>query len=407
MKALIKNEIKMFFSKKNIILLIASCLLIFSIFHFKYEKEYNSYSEERLEDLYFSIDNAEVWSARYTMRLQRLKDEYPGHHTTPEAELMAKVWEDHYNGLAGLRFAWENPGQNPEQNEKNIINTEKRLDRDLIEVNENSIETGISLLYRDVERDWNKRMMLWDKHEELDLKTDINPLKPTSMYLFNDSINGKSYISLLFIILMIFLNFDIWSKEFDDETIRLIFTLPHSKTKIFNTRFITRFVLSIFSIIISILLISSLGFFKYGGGIDSFSVINQKGLTAFGNFDSSNEFLQGFDIITKASKIGLYSGLLFLLFLLLIYSIITFISYASRSQQLSILISIVGVVMLTVNLLGSQEIKESAFNLIQFIDIHALLTGSLGYSWIWAISILGLSNIAMYFINIFWVNYKE
>lgn len=403
MKGLFKNEIKMFFSRKNIILIIISCIIAVLIFQVDYERQYERYPQQRLQELSEEINNATVWSARYTRRLERLIDELPGHPSTPEAKLMDQTWKSHLKNLTTLSLLWKES----EENKEKIINVEQRLDESLIEVNEMKIDTGITRLYRDVERDWNKRMMLLGESKESGLKAEINPLRPTAMYLLNDSINGRSYISLLIIVLIILFNFDIWSKDFDNETVRLIFTLPYSKTKIFNIRFITRFILSLFSVIIPILILCSIGFYKYGLGLENFTVINSQGLHAFGNFDSANEFLQAYDMVISIGKLVMYSSLIFILFLFLTYLLTNFVSYISKNQQISILISMVGIVMLAVTLLVPTDAKSSALNLLQFIDMNKLLSGDLGFSWTWALSVFALSNLFLYFVNILWVNYKE
>lgn len=403
MKGLFKNEIKMFFSRKNIILIIISCIIAVLIFQVNYERQYERYPQQRLQELSEEINNATVWSARYTRRLERLIDELPGHPSTPEAKLMDQTWKSHLKNLTTLSLLWKES----EENKEKIINVEQRLDESLIEVNEMKIDTGITRLYRDVERDWNKRMMLLGESKESGLKAEINPLRPTAMYLLNDSINGRSYISLLIIVLIILFNFDIWSKDFDNETVRLIFTLPYSKTKIFNIRFITRFILSLFSVIIPILILCSIGFYKYGSGLDNFAVINSRGLHAFGSFDSANEFLQAYDMVISIGKLVMYSSLIFILFLFLTYLLTNFVSYISKNQQISILISMVGIVMLAVTLLVPTDAKSSALNLLQFIDMNKLLSGDLGFSWTWALSVFALSNLFLYFVNILWVNYKE
>lgn len=403
MKGLFKNEIKMFFSRKNIILIIISCIIAVLIFQVNYERQYERYPQQRLQELSEEINNATVWSARYTRRLERLIDELPGHPSTPEAKLMDQTWKSHLKNLTTLSLLWKES----EENKEKIINVEQRLDESLIEVNEMKIDTGITRLYRDVERDWNKRMMLLGESKESGLKAEINPLRPTAMYLLNDSINGRSYISLLIIVLIILFNFDIWSKDFDNETVRLIFTLPYSKTKIFNIRFITRFILSLFSVIIPILILCSIGFYKYGLGLENFTVINSQGLHAFGNFDSANEFLQAYDMVISIGKLVMYSSLIFILFLFLTYLLTNFVSYISKNQQISILISMVGIVMLAVTLLVPTDAKSSALNLLQFIDMNKLLSGDLGFSWTWALSVFALSNLFLYFVNILWVNYKE
>ncbi|SCG83957.1 hypothetical protein DW1_2393 [Proteiniborus sp. DW1] len=403
MKGLFKNEIKMFYSKKNILILIISCVITVLIFQVNYERQYERYSQQRLQKLYEEVNNAKVWSARYTRRLERLIDELPGHPSTPEAELMDQTWKSHLKNLTTLSLLWKDP----EENKEKIIKVEQRIDESLIEVNEMNIETGITRLYRDVEREWNKRRMLSEKYNEVGIEAEINPLKPTAMYLLIDSLNGSSYMSLLAIVLIILFNFDIWSKDFDNETVRLIFTLPYSKTKIFNIRFITRFVLSLFSVLIPIIILCIIGFCKYGSGIDSFATINSQALYAFGSFENANEFLQAYDIVISIGKLALYSSLIFILFMFLTFSLATFVSYASKNQQISILISMVGIVMLSVSLLTPTEPKKSAINLLQFIDINKLLSGALSFSWIWALSIFILSNFILYSVNLLWVNYKE
>lgn len=403
MMGLIKNETKMFFSTKNIIILIISCIIVVFMFYKTYEKQYEEYPQKHLQKLSAQIDDAIIWVERRENRLNIMLSDYPGYPTIPIAQRDLELNKAHLKDVKTLSFLWKEP----EDNKQKIININQRIDARLKEVKEKQIDIYYSLMYMDVERDWNQRCMLSDKYKELDIEPDINPLKPTAIYLLNDSINGTSYISLLVIILIILFNFDIWSKDFDNETVRLIFTLPYSKTRIFNIRFLTRFILSLFSVTIPIMVLSCIGLYKYGLGANNFTVINSKGLSNFSRFDIANEFLQDYDVVVSLGKVAIYSSIVFVLFLLLVYLVVTFLSYTSRSQQISVLISMVGIVMISVVLLVPADTTITTFNIIRLIDINRLLSGALGLSWIWVLGILLLINTMLYFINTLYVKYKE
>lgn len=403
MKALVYNEIKLFFSKKNIFLILLSILSVLLIFKFYYVKLYKEYPSVKMEELQYEINNATVWYERYSNQFKTIYNESPEHESVPLLEFMTDIWSINLNNLNFLKILWEDSNKN----ELRIQEVNQKLDNDLVRVFENGIDVTGSNLYRANQRDWNKRMILMEEYGKDGQLPEINPNRPDAFYIINQAINGESPFSLVFIFLFILLNYDIWSLDFENETIRLIFTLPFSKKRIYLTRFFSRFLLSLCAVILCLIVLFFSGNMKFGLGLDRYGIINEKAVQTFGFFKPSGEV---FFLSDKAvSMLGhtSYTFIIFVAYVFFIYSLVQFISYISKNQMISFLVPLTGFITLMTYLLLPRDTYNSGYNVFLYLQAQKLLDGSLGIGLLLAVFTMILSSILVLGISILVLMKKE
>lgn len=403
MKILVYNEIKLFLSKKNIVITIIGIILMVVLFQFNYVKNYREYPEMYQYKLQEEIDNATVWSERVSIRLERLLKEYPGHEDTPEAELEARTWKSNLAYLQYLQRLWENS----ERNEVEIKEMEKTMDDNLIPFHEQGIEVGVTGLYKSDERDWNSRILLRNAYNSKNTKEPLIPIRPDGGYLLSDALNGISIPYLIIMMLLILWNFDIWSEDFENETARLIFTLPYSKSQIYLTRFITRFLMSLLGILICLLALFLSGYIKFGSGLERWIIVNQKGINNFKFFNLSRLELLPWDKAISIKKYILLELALFIPYILMIYTIIQFVSFISKNQMISLIIPIIALIVLSTNLFLPKESYIVGANVFLYMQIEKMFSGALGIGLPLAMVLLFIVSLVFIGLSIIVLNKRE
>ena len=403
MKRLVYNEIKLFLSKKNIVITIIGIILMVVLFQFNYVKNYREYPEMYQYKLQEEIDNATVWSERVSIRLERLLKEYPGHEDTPEAELEARTWKSNLAYLQYLQRLWENS----ERNEVEIKEMEKTMDDNLIPFHEQGIEVGVTGLYKSDERDWNSRILLRNAYNSKNTEEPLIPIRPDGGYLLSDALNGISIPYLIIMMLLILWNFNIWSADFENETARLIFTLPYSKSEIYLTRFITRFLMSLMGILICLLALFLSGYIKFGSGLERWIIVNQKGINNFKFFNLSRLELLPLDKAVSIKKYLLLELVLFIPYILMLYTIIQFVSFLSKNQMISLIMPIIGLIVLSTNLFLPKESYIVGANIFLYMQTEKMFSGALGIGLPLAVVLLFVVSSVFIGLSIMVLNKRE
>lgn len=378
MAGLWKNEIRFFFSRKNCLVLFFGLLAMTGIFWLGYEKEYRGYAESHLYEMQRTAEDVALWVQRTDYRLTELKRQYPGHEDTEEAELTARVWADYYDDLKYLIILW----QNPEDNEEKIRQVEKKIDEALFPVYEMGVDTGETGLYRQYERQWAKRNLLRAVYEE-----PLRPNRPDGVYVVSDALKGNSVAGIFLLLMVLVLNFDIWAKDFENETDRLLFTLPHSKTGIYLSRFLVRFVLTAAVVSACLLVLFGWGIACHGSGLERFFTVYRPAVDTVSFFAEQREMLITEDVVIPAAAYLLRELLLMNAYMFFIYSCVQLVSFLSKNQMLTILASCVGAMFGITSLLLPRESYGAGLNLFAYLWWEKLKEGALGIS-LWAACIL-------------------
>lgn len=378
MAGLWKNEIRFFFSRKNCLVLFFGLLTMTGIFWLDYEKEYKGYAESHLYEMQKLAEDVDLWAQRYAYRLKELKRQYPGHEDTEEAELMAKVWADYYDDLKYLIILW----QNPEEYEEKIRQIEKRMDDVLFPVYEMGVETGETGIYRRYERQWAKRNLLRAVYEE-----PLRSNRPDGAYVIGDALKGNSVVGIFLLLMVLALNFDIWAKDFENGTDRLLFTLPYSKTRIYLSRFLIRFALTAAAVFACLLVLFGWGVACHGSGLERFFTVYRPAVDTVSFFAEQTEVFITEDVVVPAGAYLLGELLLMSVYVFFIYSCVQLVSFLGKNQMLVILVSCIGAMFGITSFFLPRESYEAGLNLFAYLWWEKLKEGALGIS-LWAACIL-------------------
>lgn len=400
---MLKNEIRIFLNKKNLLCLFVGIISVMLVYHFDYLKAYNNYSETRLTQIKENSKDIDIYAKAYQLRLERLRKQYPGHPKTEEAEIMARVWSTYSFMNTNLQTYWKWP----DRYEKKISEAEEKLDVQLAKVSEQKVEVGISNLYRNTERDWKQRMEILEKYKKANHQIPINKVIPTGAYVLNEALSGLNLVFLIMLILVIIWNFDSWSADFEQATYKIIFTLPYPKKKIFFLRLLTRFIITIIGlgIILGVLFIR--GCLKFGAGFENYIVLNTTATNTLGFFKTSWKALMRTDIAVPISySIGLRAFII-TLFLLFIIAIIHFISFSVKNQMGTLIVTVAGIISVATYTLYPKENMEVSLNPLLYFQTGNALSGMLGIGIPLLLIVLMMSTVFLLVITMVWFEKRE
>ncbi len=402
MKKLFKNEVSLFFSKTNIFIIIICILLSLGVFKFQYVKSYDNSLENEINYLANIGSKIETWAKIYTKDYENLSESDPNSKLLEELEIKSTVFSKENLNIGNLKpYLNIKEKEILEKNKDRIITNRRKLDTELIPLYENEYDVEDTGVYRDSIRDWKNRNRLWDINEEKNIEQTIFQNKPTGGYILKDSLSGSSFLSVLFLFLSIFLNYDIWSSEFDQGTIRMIYTQPFSRKKIYLARYLTRLLLTIFCILIILGILFSIGSIIYGNGLDSFDIVNKKAISSFGQFDNSNNYLSEMDMVMNIKEIIGLELILFISYIVFFTSTIHFLSYLTENGLSSLLISFLIVMGIIMFGYLPRENMGVGFNPLLYFQTHNGIMGSLGIGLPIMIAILFLAAIIINAVSIF------
>jgi ABC-type transport system involved in multi-copper enzyme maturation permease subunit len=372
------------------------------IYWLLYEKTYQEALENYGYELEAEAENVAVWSQRYEYQLEVLKEkEEAGELEDKEAllketELLAKVWSDYYANIKYLGILW----QNFDLNEEKIQTTEAQMDLELLPVYEQHIYMEESRLFRDYPRQWNQRILLREGYGgQLDLVTN----RPDGAYVVSQALKGTSFAGIVLLSLIAFLNFDIWAKDFEEETDRLIFTLPYSKRRIYACRFFVRFLFTIGSVVLCLLVLFGWGCIRYGLGLERLFVVYEPVLKGMGYFVALGTEVAT-DIVVSAGTYILCELLLYLFYTFFLYALVQLVSFVTKNQMTSLLLCIVGIIILVTDFLLPKKSFSASKNIFRLVAGESLMEGTLGLSLWMAVFLLCVTGVVLLFISLFAVS---
>ena len=400
---LIKNEVSMFLCRKNVICFLVGLFSILLIYQFQYMNDYKSFSNTRQYELQENMKDIDIYAKAYQVRLERLRKEFPGHKKTPEAELMAKVWSTYSIMTKNLQMYWKWP----ERYDQQIHQAERLLDDQLVPVSEQKIEVGITNLFRNTEREWKQRMLLFNAYEQEGREVPNNKAIPTGAYVINDALSGTSLVFLLLIILLIIWNFDSWAVEFEQSTYRVLFTLPYSRKILFLTRFFVRYLLSMIGTCILLVALFLCGALRYGVGGWANVIVNKTAIESMSFFNTDMNSLMRSDM---AESIGFSISLrviLTILFFVFLVAIIQLLSLFIKNQMGTLIIIAVGVMsVVTYTLFPKASLEVGLVPILYFQNANAL-NGSLGIGILLIGVLLMVCTALILFISMIWLEKCE
>ena len=124
----IKNEIKLFFSRKNILFFITAAAAMLLIYVFQYEKAYEEYPEEQIKSLGSRWEDLQYYETLYSNRVEQLEEYDPEYERLEPIKKTAGILVS-LRALCGLQVdCWEDW----EKNEDMLRDLQKQEDRKLV-----------------------------------------------------------------------------------------------------------------------------------------------------------------------------------------------------------------------------------------------------------------------------------
>lgn len=305
MKAFIRNEIKLFWDRKNKTVCVMGILAVVLTFYFQYVPAFQNYPEEVFEELNENTKDIAIWLSYYENReivlsgkgatSLKLGEEYAGLEMEPfltgfeeqqmeteqisvelaETELLLNVWKQYEQTNIRLMYYWGGMAD-----EKSIRAAMIREDENLAAIEEIGEEVAYTNVFRGTFEDWKKRMLLHEAYEAAGVEEPVCPIVPSGLYLLKEAFSGSSLVSLIFIVMIVLFHFDCWANEFENHTYCILYTLPVKKEQVYVMRFIIRMLCSVFSIGIAASILFLLGTGYYGVGNEVLLAVTD-GITSF------------------------------------------------------------------------------------------------------------------------------
>lgn len=363
-----KNEVRFFFSKRNLVIFFVVILVVPLVYYFSYFPDYEEYKYEKLEDISNQQMDVTTYVKRYEDRISYYEENDPEFEKLPGLCKMLKIWNAYSAESNLLSQYWENP----EKWEKEIRSLTRQMDELLVGAPE-GFDLGEENLYRQTERDWNQRMLLYAAYDEAGIEVPINEKKPTGTYALYQALSGFHPVFFLLIILLICWNYDCWSAEFDVGTYRLLYTQPYSRGSLFWMRSLVHWFFSMSGCVVVLLEVYLCGAICYGSGWKNFVIVNTDILKTFGTiFAEDGELLTSDVVITMGQAVLLRLVLVFL-FLTFFYVVVQFFSFLWKNGMLSMItIMIAGILVFSTNVMGKEKIQSIVpmyyFRIDQFLS---------------------------------------
>lgn len=395
MKRLLKGEVKTQFNTRGILILLI-VLIITTIFSLKeYNDIYSNLFQVQLEkskgysdesyDTYLYLDDL---SMDIKNQINEMKNSNGSQEDIKELEEEVKNVDIEKNVIINMQFYYSNMAS---AFSKNVNDEDADIDANFIEalkignkinsmVFKEIYEKGIepkskSLLYRNDAEDLYKRLVTVKTKVSLNEKSNIEATG-LSMLDFRMS----SQVSYLIILIVILLNYNIWSKEFELGHIKTLITQPYKKNKIY----IARLIISMTKTILVVLLIFSLPIIittiKNTWGEPTARIINSLVQNTIFTISGNKEiflYIVGVDSIKYAS----YYMPIFFTYIIFLMSGIHFVSIIFKSD----FGSIVGFVPVL-----SLMFLENPYNPFCYFRIQSLLLGEIGIGFRGAMIIMAV-----------------
>ena len=370
---------KLFYQRKNILFLSSICLMALLFLALNYQMEKSRISDE-INSIKFSIEESE----RVTNEIPRLLEG----RSTSEIQMALESEQQERALLETKLYALQSA------NWRESLNAQLLLDKNLV----HNIESG-TIVGGEPLSFINQRISLNNEF----IKTNISPEDP--VYSTRGANFTNSIFSYLFsyigIILILFFVGDRVTREFENGTIKLLFTLPISRAQILHSKIIISTVSSVFLFIF----------------IGTISFISASFISGTGTFNypillhSSNHTINFINIKTLL----LLSGLLFIFIIFFIILFVFLLSIMIKNSVITI-----GITMMTIGAyyfgLENFTFLNTFAHLIPFTYINApsIIDGSLAHSLnnvninlTMGIIVTLLSSIIIYVLSIYVINKKD
>lgn len=353
-----KNERRLFVNKRFFIALAFALVSVFFLNQREYINFYQSYYPN-MQSVYKSylipLESAQV---RYEVEIKAYKDKLQN-SSEDEKEGIKEIIsdlekkEEKYKDLSGLVKPLSlnlKQVQDRDFIDKQFFVIDQYIEENFIEdiksKGRDGYEEGFALYS---ELDWANRVQkrTWDQSHEDDIPYGEITASEAVSYLLDGSI--KHYY-IIAIGLILFLNYDIWSKEFSDNEGKMILTLAYKRKKVFASRFIVRLLFTLLALLLPILILFVYMSIRYRpgfGGTVSVSALLGQWKLSNGPLIASLENLDFLAVnkIVPIWKANLLILILFSMWSVLIFSLLSLLDLFFENGIVTILAGLVLVFM--------------------------------------------------------------
>lgn len=377
-----KNEIRLFVNKRFFIALAFALVSVFFLNQREYINHYESYYPN-MQSVYKSylipLESAQV---RYEVEIEAYKDKLQNSSEDEKEEIKEIISDlekkaEKYKELSGLVKPLSlnlKQVQDRDFIDKQFFVIDQYIEENFIEdiksKGRDGYEEGFALYS---ELDWANRVQkrVWDQSHEHNIPYGEITASEAVSYLLDGSI--KHYY-IIAIGLILFLNYDIWSKEFSDNEGKMILTLAYKRKKVFASRFIVRLLFTLLALLLPILILFVYMSIKYrpgfGGTVPVSALLGQWKLSN-GPLVASLENLDFLAVnkIAPIWKANLLILILFSMWSVLIFSLLSLLDLFFENGIVTIL---AGLVLVFVTVAAK---KLSIFNIGTYPMQYNLLYG--------------------------------
>ena len=377
-----KNERRLFVNKRFFIALAFALISVFFLNQREYINFYQSYYPN-MQSVYKSylipLESAQV---RYEVEIKAYKDKLQNSSEDEKEEIKEIISDlekkaERYKDLGGLVKPLSlnlKQVQDRDFIDKQFFIIDQYIEENFIEdiksKGRDGYEEGFALYS---ELDWANRVQkrIWDQGHEDNIPYGEITASEAVSYLLDGSI--KHYY-IIAIGLILFLNYDIWSKEFSDNEGKMILTLAYKRKKVFASRFIVRLLFTLLALLLPILILFVYMSIRYRpgfGGTVSVSALLGQWKLSNGPLIASFENLDFLAVnkIVPIWKANLLILILFSMWSVLIFSLLSLLDLLFENGIVTIL---TGLVLVFVTVAAK---KLSIFNIGTYPMQYNLLYG--------------------------------
>lgn len=370
MLGLWKNELRFFFSRRNLLVFLAVLLAVPFVFYASLCKSAENWEAETSESILKQSEYAQIYINNYENKIAYYEVKEPESEKLSDMKEVLQLWKTYNAENNLLADYW----QNPDKWEDEIRTLTRQTDELLSDASDLSEEEEYAL-YRQTKRDWNQRMLLHNAYEESGTDEPLNPAEPTGAYALYQTLSGYHLIFLLLIVLIVCWNYDCWSMEFDAGTYRLFYIQPYSRRCLFWVRSLTHWLFSMLGCLLVLGEVYLCGAIRYGSGWSDYVIENNEILKTFGTILSQDNLMQSDVVLSMAQAVLLRFGLA-CLFLTFCYLVVQFFSFLCKSGMLSVICTFaLAIFVFSTNIAGQGE-AQSLLPLYYY-RIDSLLTGDM------------------------------
>ncbi|WP_054252465.1 ABC transporter permease [Neofamilia massiliensis] len=407
MKDLLRGELRTH-TNRRMILLVLVILILATTYNFKIYKDLRAglFQDQMLKaqanrmDAYQSYLYLDELSIDMTKRLKELKEEGGSEEEIEDLQkdlanidtekfLVLNI-EPYYGNIeAAFKNGLEDDKADLDKNFKTAIanaNTINKMTyKDLIE--KEIVPKNTALLYKYNIEDFYKRFVTVKARADLGEGANISP---TGLSMLDFQMKEK--VPYLLIALVVLLNYNTWSKEFEEGHIKTLNSQPFDKKKIFLARTLISLLKTLIVTLLVFFLPVLIAGIINGSGTDLGHAVNSLALEGLFSLNSSKEIYK-YLVAMGTSSYKTYYISLMLVYLMFLIAVINFISILLKSDFGSLVGSIIAL---------SLMLFQGAYNPFSYFKIEELLQGDTGIAFKGSLLILGIFilglNIASYFL---------